>query len=139
MLIPAIGLDNRQAAVLFWIAALLALVLSKEDIRRSLARPLVTLRSPKLSLVLAARGGLDDLRAEALAAEAGVLVGFGPAEAVVDVQGRDAVPERRQHVPEAGRVGAARDEDGDVTSRRDEALVPNERLNALENCLFGHS
>src|SRR5439155_10996533 len=53
---------------------------------------------------------LDDLGAEAFAAEAGVLVGLGAAEPMVDVQGGHAVAELAEGVPEAGRVGAAGDE-----------------------------
>ena len=53
---------------------------------------------------------VDDLRAEHVAAERGVVVGFLPAKTVVHVQRRDAVAELSQHVQEAGGVGSARHE-----------------------------
>src|SRR5579864_9357665 len=48
---------------------------------------------------------LHDLSAEDGCAEARVPVGVGSAELVVDVERRDAIAERAEHVPEAGRVG----------------------------------
>ena len=54
------------------------------------------------------------------------------AQAVVHVQRRDGVAELAEHVPEAGRVGAAGDEDGDGRRpERSELFVPDERLDAL--------
>ena len=70
---------------------------------------------------------LDDLGAEHFAAVASVLLGLGPAETVVDVQGGDAVPELAQRVPEAGRVGAAGDECRHVAAGRNQ-LVPADVL-----------
>jgi hypothetical protein len=54
MLIPSIGLDNRQAAVLFWIAVLIAaLVLPSAERRHSAAQPIKTLvTSHKIVLTL---------------------------------------------------------------------------------------
>src|SRR5205823_5801573 len=60
---------------------------------------------PQAGLVAAARGGLHDLGPETVGAEARVLVGFGAAESVVDMQRRDAIPELAEDVEEAGRVG----------------------------------
>ncbi len=53
---------------------------------------------------------VDDLGAEHVAAERGVLVGLLPAKAMVHVERGDLVAELSQHVPEAGGVGSARDE-----------------------------
>ena len=41
-----------------------------------------------------------------------------------------SVAERREHVPEAGRVGAAGDEAGDLAARRDQVVGADERLDA---------
>ena len=49
------------------------------------------------------------------------------AQPVIDVQRRGAVAELPQRVPEARRVGAARDETGDVAAGRDQ-LVPADVL-----------
>ena len=67
----------------------------------------------KLRLREAAAVAFDHLGAEHLGAEAGVLLGVGTAQLVVHVQRRGAVSERPEQMPEAGRVGAARDEAGD--------------------------
>src|SRR5581483_9982110 len=82
---------------------------------------------PQRRLGRAARGGLHDLGAEALGAEARVLVRLGAAQAVVDVQRRDAVAELAQRVVEAGRVGAAGDEAEHLAARLDQ-LVPADVL-----------
>jgi hypothetical protein len=74
---------------------------------------------------------VDDLGAEVLDAEACIGLGFVPAQAVVHVQRRRAVAELAQHVPEAGRVGAARDEADQVASLRDQVVTPNEPLDAF--------
>src|SRR5207253_4170441 len=66
---------------------------------------------------------LHHFRAEGLAAEARVPRRLLAAQAVVDVQRGDAVAELPQRVPQAGRVGAARDEAGDLAAGRDQ-LVP---------------
>src|SRR5215468_6296440 len=72
-------------------------------------------------LILACRARpIDDLCPHDLATETGVLVGVMSAQAVIDVQRRDAVAELAEHVPGAGRVGAARNEDGHVAAWRDE-------------------
>ncbi len=68
-------------------------------------------------------GRLHDDGAERPGAEAGIALGFLSAQTMVDVQRRDPVAERRERVPEAGRVRAARDEAGHVAAGRDE-LVP---------------
>ena len=93
--------------------------------------------APQLVFGLPA-GSVDDVGAERLAAEAGVLVGFLAAQAVIHVQRGDAVPERAKDMPETGRVGTAGDQDGDLTAGWDEALVTDERLDALGHCLFRH-
>ena len=62
---------------------------------------------------------LHHLRAEQVGAEPGVLVGLRSAELVVHVQRRDPVAERVEDVPEAGRVGAARDQTGDLAAGRE--------------------
>src|SRR4029079_11184596 len=68
---------------------------------------------------------------ETLRAETRVVVGVSSAQSVVHVQRRDAIAERRQHMPEARRVGAARDEAGHGPTRRDQLLLPNELLDAV--------
>ena len=65
---------------------------------------------------------LHDLRAEHLAADAGVLVGVGAAQLVIDVDGSDPVAKLPERVPETGRIGAARDEAANPTARRDEPV-----------------
>ena len=64
-----------------------------------------------------ARAAVHDLRAELLATETGVLLGLSPAQAVVDMERAHPVAERAEDVPEAGRVGAAGDEAGDLAAR----------------------
>ncbi len=76
------------------------------------------------------RPALDHLRAEHLAAEAGVLLRLLAAEAVVHVQRVDPIAERPQHVPEAGRVGAARDERDDLAAGRDQLVAADVLLDA---------
>src|SRR5205823_6420458 len=49
---------------------------------------------------------VDDLGAHQLATEARVCLGLFPAQAVVDVERRDAIAELAQEVPRAGRIGA---------------------------------
>ena len=58
----------------------------------------------------------------------GIGVGIGSAHAVMDVHGRDVVAERTERVPEAGRVGTARDEARDAPTRLDELVGADERL-----------
>jgi hypothetical protein len=74
---------------------------------------------------------LDDLRAQGLAAEARVLVRLGAAQAMVDMDRRDGVTERAEGVPQAGRVGAARDEAGRRAAARDQVECANVRLDPL--------
>ncbi len=81
-------------------------------------------------LGLGAAGRLDDSRPEPLGAERGVGLGLRPAELVVHVQRVDAVAERPERMPEAGRVGAAGDETEDVASRRDEVVRTHVLLDA---------
>src|SRR5207245_1376669 len=82
----------------------------------------------QLSLVCATRRRLYDLGAELLRTEACVLVGLDSAESMVDMERRDAVAERRQNVPEARRVGTARNKTGDLAPGRDQLVLPDERL-----------
>ena len=79
------------------------------------------------------RGRVDDLRSERRGAVLGVGVRLGAPQAVVHVDGADAVPERPESVPEAGRVGAARHEARDLAAPRDELPGPDVRLDALEH------
>ena len=74
---------------------------------------------------------LHDLRAERLGAEARVLLGLGAAQLVVHVQRRDAIAERAEQVPEAGRVGAARDEARDLAAGRDQLVLADEALDPV--------
>ena len=53
---------------------------------------------------------------------AGVRVGLGAAEPVVHVERGDAVAQRAQGVPEAGRVGAAGDEARDRATGLDQLV-----------------
>ena len=53
------------------------------------------------------RRRVDDLGAQRLATEARVLLRLGSAQPVVHVERADAVAQRTEHVPEAGRVGPA--------------------------------
>ena len=71
------------------------------------------------------RGRFDDLRSKLLAAEARVFVGLGAAQPVVHVQRTDAVAERAQRMPEAGRVRAARDEREHLAAGRDQLVTPD--------------
>jgi hypothetical protein len=84
------------------------------------------------------RARVDDVRAEPLAAEAGVLVGLGPAQVVVHVERVDAVPERAEHVPERRRVGTAGDERDDLPAGRDQLVSADVLLDARVNVL-GHA
>ena len=76
--------------------------------------------------------GVEDLRAEQLAAEARVLVRLGAAQAMIDMHREDAIAEPAERVPQTCRVGAARDEAGDLAARRDQLVLVNVRLNAAE-------
>src|SRR5205823_2760280 len=69
---------------------------------------------------------------EVLRAEARVLVGLLAAQAVVDVERGDAVPELAQGVEQAGRVGASRDETGHVGTRLDQPVRTDVTLDPLE-------
>src|SRR5262249_46270220 len=73
---------------------------------------------------------VDHLGAEHLAAEAGVGLRLVAAQAVIDVQRRDRVPELAQRVPETGRVGTARDEHGDRAPGLDQAVATDLPLDA---------
>ena len=81
----------------------------------------------------AARGALHDLGVEPLGAPRSVGVGLGAAQAVVDVQRRDAIAELAQRVVEARRVGAARDEAEHGAARLDQLVAADVLLDALEN------
>ena len=84
----------------------------------------------QLGLGAAAPAQVDDLGAEPLPAEAGVLVRLGPAKPVVDVEGGHAEAQAAEHVPEAGRVGAARDEAGDLAAGGDQVERAHVRVDA---------
>src|SRR5439155_2032095 len=60
---------------------------------------------------------------KALAAEARVLLRLVAPKLVVDVQGGDPVAERPERMPQAGRVGAARDEAEDLARGRDQVVL----------------
>ena len=93
-------------------------------------------------LVLGATAAtVDDLRTEQPGAEARVVVGFRAAQAVVHVQRRDAVTVRTQDMPSAGRVRTARDENGDVTARRDQIALADERFHSRSELgrIHGHN
>src|SRR5437763_459271 len=64
-----------------------------------------------------------DLRAERLSAEARILLGVDATQLVVHVERRDAIAERVEHVPQAGRVGAARDEARRLGAGRDALML----------------
>ena len=64
---------------------------------------------------------------------AGVRIRLLPAQPVVDMDRRDAVPDLAEDVPEAGRVGPALDEAADLAPRRDQVVVADEALDALRN------
>jgi len=89
----------------------------------------------KLRLREAAAVAFDHLGAEHLGAEAGVLLGVGTAQLVVHVQRRGAVAERPEQMPEAGRVGAARDEAGDLAAGRDQLMLADEALDTVAQLL----
>ena len=72
----------------------------------------------------------DDAGAHHGRAVLGVGVGGRAAHAVVDVDGGDVVAERPERVPEAGRVGTARDEARDAAARLDQLVGADERLDA---------
>jgi hypothetical protein len=71
---------------------------------------------------------VHDLGSEHLAAVARILVRLEAAQAVVDVERRDAVAEGAQHVPETRGVGAAGDEADHLAAGRDQAGTANVAL-----------
>src|SRR5688500_7563233 len=75
-----------------------------------------------------ASAAVHDLGSEHLAAEARVLVRLGAAQAVVDVERRDAVAELAQYVPETRGVGAAGDEADHLAAGRDQVATANVAL-----------
>ena len=81
---------------------------------------------------------VDDLRPEQLAAKARVLLRLLAAQAVVHVQRRDAVAELPQHVPQAGRIGAAGDEAGHLRSGLDQLELADKGLDALSKVRWLH-
>ena len=72
----------------------------------------------------------NDPRIHGGCAVVGVGVRGGTADTVVDVDSSDVVPERPERVPEARRVGTARDEARDTATRLHEPVGPDERLDA---------
>ena len=87
----------------------------------------------------ASSAAVDDLGAEDVAAERGVLVRLAPAQAVVHVQRRDLVAELAQRVPEAGGVRSARDEARDRAAGRDQLLLADVGLDRFSEDLGVHS
>jgi hypothetical protein len=75
---------------------------------------------------------LHDLGAEALGAPARVLVRFGAAQAVVDVQRGDVEPELAQRVEETGRICTARNEAQDVATRLDQVVPVDVRFDPAQ-------
>jgi hypothetical protein len=73
------------------------------------------------------RRRLDDLGAEALATEPGVLLGLRAAELMVYVESVYAVAEGSKCMPQAGRVGAPRDQAEHFAAGSDE-VVPADVL-----------
>ena len=73
---------------------------------------------------------VDDLGAEHVAAEARVDVGLIPAQSVVHVQRGNAIAELAEDVPEARRVGPARDEARGLASGRDQIVAADVPLDA---------
>jgi hypothetical protein len=57
---------------------------------------------------------------------------------VVHVERGYAVAEDAEHVPQARRVGAGGDEDGDVAAGRDQVVLADEPLDSFDQCLVGH-
>ncbi len=83
-------------------------------------------------LVLGApAAAVDDLRAEPLRAEGGILVGVPSAETVVDMQRGDAIAELCQDVPETARVRAARDEAGHLGAGLQQLVLADVRRDAV--------
>ena len=80
------------------------------------ARGLGVAEVAQLGLRQARAGGVHDLGAESLDAEARVRIRLGAAKAVSDVQRGDAVPELAQREDETGRVGPAGDEAEHLTA-----------------------
>src|SRR5258708_31690982 len=80
---------------------------------------------------------LDDLRAERLGAEARVGRGVVGPQRVVHVQGRDAIPERAERVPHAGRGGAAGDETADLAAGLDQLVAADALLDPLTHRAHG--
>ena len=75
----------------------------------------------------------DDRRPEHRRAVLRVGVCLRAAEPVMDVRGTRPVAERSERVPEAGRVGATRDEARELAPGRREVVEPNMRLDALQH------
>ncbi len=65
---------------------------------------------------------LDDGRAKGVTAERSVGLRLLAPQPMVHVHGGDAVAERSERVPEAGRVGAAGDETADLSAGLDQAV-----------------
>src|SRR5579863_5890195 len=76
---------------------------------------------------------LDHLGAEYVHTEARVLVRLRAAQLVVHVHRTDAVAERAERVPEAGRVRAAGDETAHLSPRLDQVVSADERFDSLEH------
>ncbi len=93
---------------------------------------------PQLGLAQAAAVELHDLRAECLRAEARVALRGGPAQQVVDVERRDAVAERAEHVPQARRVRSAGDEAADAAARLDQGVPADVLLDPFAQRLGVH-
>src|SRR5215203_5870283 len=74
---------------------------------------------------------VDDLRAENVTAEGGVVLGLLAAQAVVHVQRGNVIAELTERVPEARRVGTAGDEDGHGAAGRNQLALADVRFDGL--------
>jgi hypothetical protein len=75
---------------------------------------------------------VHDLGAEALGAPARIRVRLRAAQAVVDVQRGDVEPELAQRMKEAGRVGAARNQAQDLTTRLNQVVPADVRFDPAQ-------
>jgi hypothetical protein len=89
----------------------------------------------ELGLREASTVALDHLGSQHLGAEARVLCGVGASQPVVHVQRRDAVAERAEQVPQARRVGTARDEARHFSARWDQLVLADEALDTVAQLL----
>ncbi len=93
----------------------------------------------KLGFGEARTGTVDHFCTQPLGAEARVRIRFRAPERVVHVEGRDAVAQRAENVPETGRIGSPRDETHHVAAGLDQAVPANVPLDASAQCRRIHS